>query len=714
MAASAGAGQPQSLFERDALFWARRGRFVAYSIGDEPLVLGRIDDHGGERRYIGRVGVTDSDRTQLVVDWRAPAAEAFYRATPRRPLGVVRRRHFHCRGRTVLAIDDELLDTTEGAERDLVLVGEGALFRALARTRTGRMRDIVATIQAEQDEIIRAPIDQTLVVQGGPGTGKTAVGLHRAAYMLYAHRERLERQGVLLVGPNPIFLRYVEHVLPSLGESSVRLATTGGLVPGVAATAADAWEPARVKGDLRMVDVLRRALDDRRRGLDRPVRILHAGELLELTPEATAHIVRRVSRLRGTHNGLLRTFQTAVLLHLGDLFRQATAAGVRARRRSGRVPKRMSHDERVEFFSAMLDQAQVIDALDAMWPALWPERLVRELLGSREHLDRAGGHILSEAERAALHEPAKTGWTPADVALVDEASVLLGRERERRKQPRIDPEEGFMVERMLDDLSQIDPLIRGERRMLTQRYADARRELEETGDTVRERATYGHVVVDEAQDLSPMQWRMLARRCPSRSMTILGDLGQATGPYTPAAWPEAIAALGARRTPAIRELTINYRTPEEVMDVATAVLAEVAPGLSPPRSVRRGEVPPSFVRTDRTDLVTVAAARALEERGASDGTVAVIASAGVAAGVREALGADAVAGPEGADELDAPIVVLAYGQAKGLEFDRVVVADPEGIVAEGGVRSLYVALTRVTQSLVVVHSGGLPYEQLFV
>ncbi len=707
---SPGTGSDHSLWERDALFSASRARFVALTIGDdEPLVFGRIDTTDRESFHIGRVGVTDLERNRLVVDWRAPAAEAFYRATPGDPKGVVRRRHLHCRGKRVLGMDDELLDTDDPLASELSLVGEAALLRAVGRERTGRMRDIVSTIQVEQDSVIRAPIDGILVVQGGPGTGKTAVGLHRAAYLLYTHRHRLERTGVLLVGPDPIFLRYVEQVLPSLGEGSVRLATASELADGVTANASESPAAAKVKGDTRMIKVVRAAIRDRERGIQEPIRILHDGELLELTPDDTSRIVAGVTKGRGTHNERRRPFEMAVLLHLLDLHRREAKKSANAGSR-GPAPwgTNVPREERVEFFEAMLEQERVTEAIEEMWPVLTPQRLLRDLFSDPSALRRATARVLTDEETDALIRPEDHAWTPADVALLDEARVMLGSPPQRApdQQPQIEEEERWMIERMLDDIQEFEPIVGMERGWMAEKYLQDRSDLDKGRSVPQERTTYGHVIIDEAQDLSPMQWRMIARRCPSRSMTILGDLAQASGAWVPSEWEEVLEALRSRREPHVAELTINYRTPAAIMDVADRVIRDVAPGLARPRSVRTGDGPPRFhLAEDPVNLIDEAALIALSERKEAEGTVAVIVPSGLVAKMHERLDDDAGAAP---GDLDAGIVVLDPRRAKGLEFDVVVVVEPKQIAEEAGARGLYVTLTRPTQRLVVVHSQELP------
>ncbi len=683
--------------ERDVRMEATGRRLADLQVGEAGLVFGRIDPEDGDRLYIGRVAIADEDNEPLVVDWRAPAAEPFYRATARHPMGLARRRHLLMRGRRVVGLDDELLgDHPEAAvdDRGMVVVGEGALLAALDRSRTGRMGDIVATIQREQDEIIRAPLAGILVVQGGPGTGKTAVALHRAAYLLYTHRFPLERAGVLLVGPNRIFLRYIEQVLPALGEHSVALATPATLV-GTAARATDTPVVARLKGDPRMAGVIARAVDDRGRGLPREAVVLWNGLRLTLSPEASWRIAAQAKRRPGTHNGRRATVERLVARHL---HRQAR------------------EDEDWDAFEeAMRRERPVLEALERMWPVLTPVQLLHDLFGAPALLRSAAGKALSDDELRALHRPRSprvgdVAWTEPDLPLLDEARVWLG-PRPPRARGRRRGDEGarsFERERVMADLPALDPQMR----------RDVLRHLEEAEDPAGDAEapdprtrTYGHILADEAQDLSPMQLRMLARRCPGGSMTLVGDLGQASGPWAPASWEEIVAHLPVRRPPAFAELSVNYRTPSEVMDLAARVLAAATPGLAPPRSVRSAGLGPLFTRVVAATLPAAVARVAAAERGAvGDGKVAVICPASL----RDALRAALPEVPDGVGVLDVPVTLLDVDQAKGLEFDSVLLVEPAAIVAEGpgatGRRALYVAMTRTTRRLHIVHAEPLPPE----
>jgi DNA helicase IV len=561
----------QARYERDVVVHASGLRLARLELGSLPLVFGRIDRTDGEHYHIGRVAVSDPERTPLVVDWRAPVAEPFYRATPREPLGLARRRHFRTRGQKLLGIDDEGFD---GVGSDLPLVGEGALLSSLRRARTGRMTDIVATIQAEQDAVIRAPLDRSLVVQGGPGTGKTAVALHRAAYLLFTHRARLERQGVLLVGPTAAFLRYIEDVLPSLGEQQVRLATIAGLVGGCPVGATEPAPVARLKGEARIAAVLARAPLERS-----------------------------------------------------------------------------------------------------------PARTVLALLSSPERIARAARGVLDEREQALLHRGEWQGWTAADLPLVDEVAA---RSPAFAGKPALGDEQRWELERFVDEVvasHPTDSVMAGD---LLARLTEARLELEpavEDGQPV-----YGHVLVDEAQDLSPMQWRMLRRRCPAGSMTIVGDLGQATGVWAHETWEQAVAALQGRVT--VTQLTVNYRTPEEIARFADRLRPD---SLAPGRPVRSGGAPPSVRHVAAGAVEAEVEAAVCEALVAVEGTVGVVAPDPLVLRIR-----------------DDRISVATVEDAKGIEFDAVVVADPGTIVRRHGSRALYVALTRATQRLTVVHTGDLP------
>ncbi|MDQ3642668.1 MAG: hypothetical protein M3450_14670, partial [Actinomycetota bacterium] len=442
--------------ERDVRMEVTGRRLADLQVGEAGLVFGRIDPHEGDHLYIGRLAVADEENEPLVVDWRAPAAEPFYRATARHAMGLARRRHLILRGRQVVGLDDELLGdrAANGAEApELVLVGEGALLAALDRSRTGRMGDIVATIQREQDEIIRAPLPGILVVQGGPGTGKTAVALHRAAYLLYTHRFPLERSGVLLVGPNRIFLRYIEAVLPALGEHSVTLATPSTLV-GTAIRGTDSPAAARIKGDPRMVGVVARAVGDRGRGLPREISVLVRGRRLLLSSEASWRIAAQAKRRPGTHNARRPVVERLIARHL---HRQALEHQEEAEEES----------DRQSFEEAVLRERTVREALERMWPVLTPEDLLHDLYGSPALIRSAARKALTDDEQQLLHRPrsprsAQAPWTEPDLALLDEASVALGPPpaRARNGRRRGDDARRWEHQRVMADVPDLDAQMR--------------------------------------------------------------------------------------------------------------------------------------------------------------------------------------------------------------------------------------------------------------
>jgi len=695
-------GTFQALTERDIRVRDSLARLEALQIGGEALVFGRIDRRGpgpgdDESFHIGRLAVSDTDQEPLVVDWRAPVAEPFYRATGAQPMGLSRRRHFLTEGRRVLDLEDELF----GVEGDddgvgLGLAGPQVLASVLERSRTGRMRDIVATVQREQDQVIRGPLGGIVVVQGGPGTGKTAVALHRAAYLLYTHRFPLEHQGVLVVGPNPTFLRYIEHVLPSLGEAGVERSTVSGLFGPLGPLSGDDAEVARLKGDPRMARFLARAVADRERPLRRVVEIPYGRSILRLTPAASEQIVTSARRRAGTHNSRRRTVETLLWRHLLEQIRQRRVPDPPAPVTFDALAGTAYEDSEVapagdelsatELGIALRHLPEMSEALERMWPLLGPKAFLHDLFGAPALIDLAGRGLLGDRERSLLHRPRSSSpeevtWTDADVALLDEAAGLLGPLRRRSGGPR--------------------------------------RAGSGAAGEVR---TYGHVVVDEAQDLTPMQLRMLARRSLSGSMTVVGDIAQATGPWAPTSWNQVVEHLPARRGWSLVELTVNYRTPTEIMVLAGRILDRAAPGMRPPEPVRACGEEPHLVPVERPAgsslpaagvpaAVVAAVTGELGRLGPSGGTLGVLAAASLLGPVADQMAeAGVVFGEAAGGALDVPVSLLAVSDAKGLEFDVVVVVEPERIVAESaqGLRALYVAVTRATQRLYVVHSEGIP------
>ena len=673
-------GTTQARFEREAMLEATLARLTKLNIGDRSLVFGRIDPAGtGERFYIGRVGLWDADHDPILVDWRAPVAEPFYRATGREPLGLERRRHFASRGSTLLGIEDEFFGDKAAigldlADRDFDGVagppgdgrldgrsGSSALIASLEAARTGRLSDIVATIQGEQDRVIRADMPGVLVVQGGPGTGKTVVALHRAAYLLYTHRFPLESQGVLVVGPNRLFLAYIEQVLPSLGEAGVEQAVLADLLsPAARVAGLDSEAVGRIKGDSRMAGVLRRAVRDRRRRLRSDLTVGYQLQRLELTVEQSAEIVADAARRVRKHNAGRRLVEEAFFAALaGSARRRADPAEVR---------------------ESLSDAVEVREALEWMWPVLTPAHLVNDLYGSKALLRSAAGGRLSDDEIERLHRPraqhaSEVTWSFQDVPVLDEARALLG-------------------------------------------YRPGHREE----DAV---LTYGHIVVDEAQDLSPMELRMIARRSLNGSMTAVGDIAQATGSWAHDNWESVLEGLPDRRPPRRVELTLGYRIPAPAMALANRVLPHAAPGAVPPSTVRIvGDEPrvvacgPAAARSDPAagcDLAalgeTLAEVIAQERREVGEGNVAVIVPDSLHERMRiELTSRSVVFGGPGRAGLEQQVTLVPVRLVKGLEVDAAVVVEPARIVAEEcqGVRSLYVALTRATRRVTVLHAEPLP------
>ncbi len=654
-------GTFQHRYERDVV-WDRVGvRLGQLDIGDRSLVFGRIDtdsDVAGddeaapgpgpdETYYIGRIAVSDEHSDPVVVDWRAPLAESFYRATGVDPMGLRRRRHFASRGTRLLGMDDELFGSATEALDQGQVQGHGALIAALEETRSGRLSDIVGTIQAEQDRIIRSELAGVLVVQGGPGTGKTVVALHRAAYLLYSHRFPLEGQGVLVVGPNRLFLSYIEQVLPSLGEAGVQIAVLSDLIPHVRVSGTDPTEVAHVKGDPRMIRVIRKAVRDRQHPLRETLRVPYGLQRLSLTPQVSAEIIDQVRRRVRSHNAGRR--------HVEQLLFEALAASARDEQSAEVVRDRVRREPMVR------------EALERMWPILTPAELLNDLFGSRGLLRSATSGHLDERERRLLvrerrADPTDIVFTHDDVPLLDEALELLG--------PR-------------------------------PKHKDA--------DAVR---TYGHIVVDEAQDLTPMQLRVLDRRSLNGSMTIVGDIAQSTGSWPHTDWPSVLQHLPERRPPRHAELTIGYRVPGPIMDLAAKVLPLAAPGLEPPTSIRHTGDEPVIVGVDDDVLDWQLAETVREElKNIGAGNIAVITPDAMADRADAALTAAGVEyGRATRQGLDRQVTVVPVSLAKGLELDSVIVVEPGRILTDAarGAQSLYVALTRSTKRLTLLHAGPLP------
>lgn len=778
-------GTHQSRGERDAYAIHYSSQISSLEGVEDRLVFGRMDlslealeaggassspvTDGGRRHYVGRIGLQDELHREVVLDWRAPLARAFYQATASQPMGLVRRRHIDTRARRVIGLEDELIDV--GALDSLApvgrgapgagLQGEGALIAAMSAAREGRMGDIVATIQAEQDRIVTAPGTGVLVVQGGPGTGKTAVALHRVAYLFYAERERLERSGVLLVGPSRTFLRYVEQVLPSLGETGVVSTTIADLVPGVRARGVEPAAVAEIKGDAIWAQILSRAVRDLQRVPDQPRTIEVQGTRLRLEPRDVREAIARARRSGKPHNLAREPFVLWLLERLTDQFAAATRqdASDADTRAWIREDIRTSRDARRE--------------INLCWMPMTPAGLLERLWARPRLLERLAPE-LDEQARAAVARPVGSELTSADIPLIDELAELLGpsedaQARRARLEARRREELVAYAAQAIESQELGAGMVSAE--MLADRVLDSGPSL-----TLAERAradrtwTYGHVVVDEAQELGAMAWRALARRCPQRSFTIVGDLAQYSGLRAPSSWGQVLRPLGtgtavagggpgrargsraagaggaqgARRdggsTPLREEvLSVCYRTPATIMDAADRVVTALGhPPVYPVRSVRdlpdclsvelvegaAGRPGGQEGREDPQDgpdpaqeaWATALRGAVIEELegldaavGAGAGRLAVIApDAGQVASLLGAVPrlAAAMEAP-GGDLLRARLAVMGPVASKGLEFDVVVLVDP-ALVGARSAGDLYVAMTRPTRRLRVVSRSPLP------
>jgi len=732
-------GTHQARSEREGLSVMYGQQLAQFDAAENGLCFGRLEFTDGEFRYVGRLGIhADSDEyQQLLMDWRADAARPFYLATAASPGDVKVRRHIKTKARSIVSLDDEVLDlAVADPSRHEGLTGEAALLAALSASRTGTMSDIVETIQAEQDAIIRAPMSGALVVQGGPGTGKTAVALHRAAYLLYTYRRQLEKRGVLVVGPNATFLKYIGQVLPSLGETSVLLSTIGDLFPGVRAAGTEPAEVAAIKGRPAMARVIAAAVRARQHVPARPVEVrvdaarvrliatsgredsprefaAESGRLL-LAPRTVARALERARRSRRPHNQARAVFAREIINALTRQLGSRIGTDVQ----SGEPL--MDSDDMADLRQELRADPAVRSAIARLWPILTPQQLIGDLLSDPDRLAAAAPRMAA-ADRAALVREPSAPWTPADVPLLDEAAELLGEDSRaaRAAAARQRRREQAYAQGVLDiigrDSESDEEILMGADVVDASRLA-ARFEAEEDL-TAAERAAadrtwaFGHVIVDEAQELSPMAWRMLMRRCPARSLTIVGDVAQTGDLAGLGSWPDALNPYLAERWQ-LAPLTVNYRTPAEVMAVAADVLAAIDPAAEPPRSVRETGQRPWHRQVARGELaaaVSEAAATLREQAG--EGKVAVIVPEELAAGLGSAVSAVLPGTAIGADpDLTSPVVVLTVKQAKGLEFDCVLLVEPGLVLAESqrGLNDLYVALTRATQQVGVVHAGELP------
>ncbi len=657
----AGVGTFGALVERDAMVFHAARRRHALDTEHEGLVFGRLDLNTGATHYVGRMGIRDDNSRPLVVDWRAPAAAAFYRATPADPLGVVRRRMIQSSGERVTGIEDDLLDP-EAAPDDMRIVGDGALLASLSKATGHGMRDIVSTIQREQDDAIRSPASGVTVVTGGPGTGKTAVALHRAAYLLYADRNRFAGGGILVVGPSGVFVNYIATVLPSLGEDTATLRSLGSLVPGYDATRVDPTDVAAIKGSLRMRRVLERASHDAVPDAPSELRLLYRGTLLRLT-RGDLDRIRRAALPRGARRNEARgSGFDRVFNELWSQARQAKVSGL---------------PEKPDFEAELADRNDFREFLKRWWPRFTPMRVLRWLADPARLRAYTQG-LLSKDEIARLQGSfdalAEHGPTIADVALLDELDELMGRPRQASKKSK----NPFHVHDGVQEVSTFAD---------RQAAAYAQRGVRE--EDYRE---YAHVVVDESQDVSPMQWRMVGRRGSYASWTIVGDPAQT-------AWSGDLEELDRARERALGSrkrnsyaLTTNYRNSSEIFAVAASVIRVIMPDLPLPTAVRSTGVDPVDVVTDEVRLPALVRELAEKQLADVDGTIGVI----TPVPRRDEMAA-------WVDGLPERVQVVTALEAKGMEYDAVVLVEPGSLTKDpAGIRTLYVALSRATQRLTTI------------
>ena len=703
--ANHGVGNAQGWTERDALATHFAELSSRLDNVEERLVFGRLDMKDHATHYIGRISLLDEHSAPLLVDWRAPISAPFYQATAQEPLGVVRRRHIATRARTVTSVEDELLDVDQAQHQGLTLQGEGALMSALSSARSGRMGDIVATIQGEQDRVIRASDRGILVVQGGPGTGKTAVALHRAAYLLYTQRERLERSGVLIIGPSRTFLRYIEQVLPSLGESGVVQMTIGDIVPGLSAQDDDPVDIAAIKGRGAFSRILREAVRLIPRLPDRDQVLQVWNRRVTLRIKDVQEALSRARRSGRPHNVARESFAMGLMeLLAGRLIVEAGDASSTAD---------IDPDDLRTWMSEIRDSVDARRAINLAWMPTQAPAFLRKLWSRPDLLakaNRKAGTPLSVEDLSLLYRAQDEPLTISDIPLIDELEELLGTldlasAQKRRAEEQREKEERERANEALKATGLGGGIVTADMLMRQTQEAPSLRPLAERARADRS-WTYGHIVIDEAQDLSPMAWRCLLRRCPSRSMTVVGDLDQKRGHRRPNSWKQALGPA-ARAFNEEFVLSISYRTPRALTRIAQAVMAQHGtPVLYPMEAVR--DVPDCYqvshthkdtLKECVSQIVSAMEERLDREEGEGKGRICVI--------VPDAQAQLWHADESGASALDQRVSYLTAAGSKGLEFDSVVVVEP-GAILDQGSGDLFVALTRATHDLHAVTTTQLP------
>ena len=715
-------GSPQNRSERDVMAAHLGDQAARLERVEENLVFGRLTPLQGESYYIGRVGLQDDNHAQVLMDWRARAATPFYQATARHPLGMASRRHIALHRRQVISLEDEAFDLSHAREEGIELQGEGALLAALQAGRSGHMGDIVATIQGEQDRIIRAATSQILVIQGGPGTGKTAVALHRAAFLLYEQAERLAKSGVLIVGPSPAFLRYIEQVLPALGETGVVSTTMATLLPGIRANGKEHPAISALKGDLRWVKLIKQAVRSLQRVPDADQNLTVGASKLVLRPKTVKEAIRR-ARLSGKpHNQAREIFVAQILDSLTDQYldtenrrEEAELAAAASAAGLGKIEtNRDSLSERALVREDLRSNLNVRRAVNLCWMPYSAQNLLRRLYAYPAFLARFASDF-SDAEQEILYRPKEAEFTSADVPLLDELAELLGElpnassPSSRKDRALARQQEQSRAQAAIEGQGLGAGIVSAE--MLANRASAPREQSSLAEMAYQDRTwTYGHVVVDEAQELSPMDWRCLLRRCPSRSFTVVGDLAQRIS----AGGSSWLQLLGPAADALEEEtyLTVCYRTPKEIMDLAEAVTR--AAGRPSPYPVQAVRQDPDSLLTERVmaiDAATVEKTLKTELEyldsylGKGRGRIGIICSQKDLPAFQQL--SSQLAFTVGGDPVSDRVCILDAVTSKGLEFDSVILLEPAHICAQS-VGNLFVAMTRPTRRLVTLHSQGLP------
>lgn len=708
-------GSPTQRTERDSFATMYEDRLTQLRAVEDRLVFGRLDNSEGTHRYIGRIGLLSESHDSILTDWRAEAARPFYEATPSHHGDIVMRRHITLRFRDVIGVEDEILDIHSEevgkASQQGTLTGEGALLASLGSRRTGKMTDIVATIQAEQDRIIRAPLDHTIVVQGGPGTGKTAVALHRAAYLLYTHRRKLERSGVLIVGPSSAFLRYIDQVLPSLGETGVVSRTIYDLIPGVHATAEDSAYAAKLKGMYRMRKVIANAISARIR-VPKNLPILHIGGFsVPLLKEDIEIAQSDAQRTHQPHNQARSTFIKTVLSILKN-----------------RYLEQLDYNPDQSELNNITSQLRLDDklriTLNLAWLPMTGQWLIDQLFAKPDQL-RTFAPWLSDEDIDALTRPKGSPLTRSDIPLLDEAMELLGPDPKLEAQLAAAQAKKIEEKQFASDTLAQSGIGNG---IVTADMLLDNLQGDDAGMLARKAAsdrewTYGHIVVDEAQELTAMDWRMLIRRCPSRSFTIVGDIAQTSALGGTHNWQKNMNPLFGEPNWDLYELTINYRNPREVSEAASKVATNSGLYISTVHAVR--SVPDSLVfhvvnSEDEFDKTLAESCVSLFTKFVADdgsGRIAIIAPCDMVQHTKDvvnkalhnALPQEAWNRLNRQNSDDRQCSVCTAEEVKGLEYDAVIVLQPSQIEQEAASRltaaaNLYVTMTRPTQQLLIIRT----------